>query len=236
MSASSQTDVFAEVWERTVSHKLDTAAGLDIPRPKEPPRVSIYATRELAHADKPLLTWKPELMLRRGLDIPKTQQTLIELMTGDSLEQLEKIYQYVYAAAELEEYHEVRLEKAKSELEEWKHVAEEGRARFDDLKRTGGDYVAVAWHDALLDRAQGRVIRWAKIVAKEQQRVQRQNSEVDSLAISASEATALLKRRHEPTLKQKQDPAFEKRPSADVGWCVAVYLTARENAEMRVSA
>lgn len=238
MSASSQSDIFAEVWKRSVAHKLDTGADLDISHPKKPPRVSIFATRELAHAEKPFLTWKPELMLchKSVPDVPKIRQTLVDLIPGDNFEQLEKVYQYEYAAAELEEYHEVRLEKAKTQLEEWKHIADDCRVRFDSLNKTGGDYVAVAWHEAILDRAQGRVIRWTKIVAQEQEEVQRQKSKVDELNTSASEAIALFKQRHdEPTLKQRQEPAFEQRSSADVGWCASVYLFARENPEIRVS-
>lgn len=231
MSAS--RDLFAEAWRRSVAHKLDTGTGLNIPRPKQPPRVSIFATHELSHADKPLLTWKPELMLRRGLvpDVRRIKQTLVNLMHEDSLEQLERVYQYTYAVAELEEYHEVRLAKANTEFEEWKHVADDGRVRLDALERTGGDYVAAAWHEALLDRAQGRVILWANIVAREQKRVQQQKTRIDRLATSASEAVALLKQRKESILEQ----GYELGPEADVGWFLMVYLTARENGEMKVS-
>ncbi|KAG9907244.1 hypothetical protein KCU98_g890, partial [Aureobasidium melanogenum] len=227
MSASSQPDAFAEAWKRSVRHKLDAGTGLDIPHPRKPPGVSIFATHELAHANKTYLTWKPEHMLWRvsGPDLPKMQQTLIDLMPEDNFEQLEKVYQYLYAVAELEEYHKVRLAEAITQLEEWKHVAKDARARPDALKKTGGDYVAVAWHDAILDKVQGRVILWADIVAQEQKGVRRQESKVDKLEASASEAMDLLKQRREPTLEQ--------RSSTDVGWCVTVYLTARENAEIK---
>ncbi|KAK6003978.1 hypothetical protein QM012_008828 [Aureobasidium pullulans] len=229
MSAASQTDVFADVWRKSVNHKFNTGTGLNIPRPKDAPRVSIFATHELAHADKPFLTWKPELMLyrRSAPDVRRMQQTLVTLLPGDNFEQLEKIYQYEYAVAELKEYHEVRLAKANTELEEWRHVAEEGGARFDALRKRGGDYAAVAWHDALLDRAQGRVVLWADIVAQEQKRVQQQKTRVDELYISAYEAVALL--------KQRKESMPEQGRNADEAWFAAVYLTARENAEISVS-
>ncbi|KAG9862684.1 hypothetical protein KCU63_g5647, partial [Aureobasidium melanogenum] len=206
MSASSQPDAFAEVWKRSVTHKLDTGTVLNIPRPKESPRASIFSTHEFAHANKSFLTWKPELMLgRRSVsDARRIKQTLVDLMHEDNFEQLEKVYQYEYAVAEQAEHWEVRLARADTEFEEWKHVAEEGRVRFNALKTTG-NYVAVAWHEALLDRAQGRVFLWA-----------------------ASEAVALLEQRKESILEQ----GHEQEPKADVGWFMMAYLTARENAEI----
>ncbi|KAG9569963.1 hypothetical protein KCU71_g1709, partial [Aureobasidium melanogenum] len=231
MSASSQPDAFAEAWKRSVTHKLDTGTGLNIPRPKEPPRISIFSTHEFAHANKPFLTWKPELMLgRRSVsDARKIKQTLVDLMHEDNFEQLEKVYQYEYAVAEQAEHWEVRLARANTEFEEWKHVAEEGRVRFNALKTTG-DYVAVAWHEALLDRAQGRVILWAGIVAREKRRVRRQKTKVAELLVSASEAVALLKQRKESILEQ----GHEQEPKADAGWFMMAYLTARENAEIEI--
>lgn len=90
MSASSQTDAFAEAWKRSVTHNFKTGAGLDIPHPESPPKVSIFATHELVHADKPFLTWEPELMLWRNQvpDVPKIRQTLIDLIPDDNFEQL----------------------------------------------------------------------------------------------------------------------------------------------------
>ncbi|KAH0359965.1 hypothetical protein KCU65_g9681, partial [Aureobasidium melanogenum] len=224
MSAS--RDHFAEAW-KSVDHKLNTGTRLNMPRPKVPPKVSIYATHEFVHTNKPFLTWKPELVLwgRSKPDIPEVQQTLVELIPEDNFEQLEKIYQHLYAVAELEEHHKARLAKANTELEEWKHVAEDCRARLAESMKKDGDYAAVAWHEAILDRAQGRVIHWGKIVAREQRRVQQQESRVDELETPYLEAMDVLEQSREPTLDQ--------RPSTDVHWCVMVYLTVREDAEIK---
>ena len=233
MSASTQTDALAEAWKRSVTQKFNTGAGLDIPHPNKPPRVSIYATHELARSNKSFLTWKPEL---RIWGVPSIKRTLIDLMSGDNFEQLDKVYQYEYAVAELAEHWEVRLEKAKTELEEWKHVAKEGRTRFDALiKSESRDNVAVAWQDALLDRSQGRVIRWTEIVAQEQRQVQLQKTKVDELFISASKALALLEQRKESIIEQGREQRHGQGPKPDVGWFVMVYLTARENAAISVS-
>ncbi|KAG9949057.1 hypothetical protein KCU85_g4511, partial [Aureobasidium melanogenum] len=223
---SAPRDHFAEAWKRNLTHKLNTGTRLDMPRPEEPPKVSIYATHEFAHTNKPFLTWNPALMLwrRSKPDIPEVQQTLIDLMPEDNFEQLEKIYQHLYAVAELEEHHKTRLAKAITELEEWKHVAEDCRARFHEAKK-GGAYFAVAWHEAILDQVQGRVILWGKIVAREQKGVRRQQSKVDRLETPYLEAMDVLEQSCKPTLDQ--------RPSTDVIWCVMVYLTAREDAEIK---
>ncbi|KAG9527378.1 hypothetical protein KCU93_g5277, partial [Aureobasidium melanogenum] len=232
MSSSSQTDVFAEVWKKRVTHKLDTGTGLNLPRPKEPPRISIFSTHEFARANKPFLTWKPDHMLgRRSVsDARRIKQTLVDLMHEDNFEQLEKIYQYEYAVAEQAEHWEVRLARANTEFKEWEHVAEEGRVAFNAVKTTG-NYVAVAWHEALLDRAQGRVILWGGIVAREKRWVRRQKAKVAELLVSASEAVTLLEQRRESILEQGR----EQEPKPDVAWFTMAYLTARENAEIEVS-
>lgn len=232
MPSSSQNDAFAEVWKRSVTHKLDTGTGLHIPRPTEPPRISIFSTHEFAHANKPFLTWNPELMLgRRSVShARRIKQTLVDLTREDNFEQLEKVYQYEYAVAEQAEHWEVRLTRANAEFKEWKHVAEEGRVRLNALETTS-NYVAVAWHEALLDRAQGRVILWDGIVAREKRRVRRQKARVAELFVSASEAVALLEQRKESILEQ----GHEQEPKADVAWFTMAYLTARENVEIEVS-
>ncbi|KAG9569889.1 hypothetical protein KCU71_g1816, partial [Aureobasidium melanogenum] len=231
MSSSSQTDAFAKVWKEKVTHKLDTGTGLNIPRPKEPPRLSVFSTHEFARANKPFLTWKPDHMLgRRSVsDARRIKQTLVDLMHEDNFEQLEKVYQYEYAVAEQAEHWEVRLARANTEFEEWKHVAEEGRVCFNAVKTTG-NYVAVAWHEALLDRAQGRVILWAGIVAREERQVRRQKAKVAELLVSASEAVALLEQRKESILEQ----GHEQEPKPDVAWFTMAYLTARENAKIKI--
>ncbi|KAH0395175.1 hypothetical protein KCU89_g10602, partial [Aureobasidium melanogenum] len=162
-------------------------------------------------------------------DARRIKQTLVDLMHEDNFEQLEKVYQYEYAVAEQAEHWEVRLARANTEFEEWKHVAEEGRVCFNAVKTTG-NYVAVAWHEALLDRAQGRVILWAGIVAREERQVRRQKAKVAELLVSASEAVALLEQRKESILEQ----GHEQEPKPDVAWFTMAYLTARENAKIKI--
>ncbi|KAG9732696.1 hypothetical protein KCU73_g11253, partial [Aureobasidium melanogenum] len=162
-------------------------------------------------------------------DARRIKQTLVDLMHEDNFEQLEKIYQYEYAVAEQAEHWEVRLARANTEFKEWEHVAEEGRVRFNAVKTTG-NYVAVAWHEALLDRAQGRVILWGGIVAREKIWVRRQKAKVAELLVSASEAVTLLEQRRESILEQGR----EQEPKPDVAWFTMAYLTARENAEIEI--
>lgn len=139
-------------------------------------------------------------------------------MVDDTVVQLEKICQHEYACAELQEYWEVRLERVKGQWEEWKHVAAKAS---DDLAaaKDGGEEVAVAMQYAVLDRAQGRIIYWAKVVAQEEKKFQHQETRLRDLARPAVEAIVLL----------------EKTLNTKVGWHVLAYSVHREDASVLVS-
>jgi len=116
------------------------------------------------------------------------------------------------------EYWEVRLERVKSQWEEWKHVAAKAS---DDLAaaKDGGEEVAIAMQYAVLDRAQGRIIHWAKVVAQEEKKFQHQEARLRKLVRPAIEAIELL----------------EKRLNTKVGWHVLAYSVHREDASVLVS-
>jgi hypothetical protein len=139
-------------------------------------------------------------------------------MVDDTVVQMEKIYQHDYASAELQEYWKVRLERVKGQWEEWKHVAAKASDELAAMKDGGGE-VAVAMQYTVLDRAQGRIIRWAKVVAQEERNFQQQETRLRELARPAKEATVLLEERH----------------GMKVAWLVLAYGVTREDANLLVS-
>lgn len=220
MSAPTMPEIFDKVWKEFIKDKDVTENGVSVPRPEGPPKVSFSALPEGPQLDGPVLTWDPERMLSgfKPHDPRVINDILIGLVPDDNMEQLEKIYQHEYANAMLHEYWNVRLERVKGQWEEWKHVAAKAN---EDLTAAefGDDEVATAMQYALLDRAEGRVVHWSKVVAQEEARVQRQEVRLRELARPALEAIVLLERRHE----------------ANVGWFVVAYSATREDASVSVS-
>ena len=220
MSAPETPDIFEKVWKEFIKDKVETENGITVPRPQGPPKVSLSALPGGPHLDGPTLTWTPERMLS-GFRLPDPRiinDILIDLVPGDNMEQLENIYKHEYASAELDEYWKVRLDKVKGQWEEWKHVAAMAR---DDLTaaESDGNEVAVAMQYAILDRAQGRVIHWSKVVAQEETRYQQQEARLRDLGRPCMEAVNLLGERHK----------------ANVGWLLLAYSAAREDARVLVS-
>jgi hypothetical protein len=220
MSTPTQLDIFEKVWKDFIKDKPDLDNGITIPRPSGPPKVSLSALPGGPHLDGPILTWSPERLLStfRLPDPRINNDILIDLVVDDNMEQLEKIWQHEYASAELVEYWKVREEKVKGQWEEWKHVAAKASDDFAAAKEDGEE-VAVAMQYAILDRAQGRIIHWAKAVAKEEDNVQQQEVKLRELARPAMEAIVLLGQRFE----------------INVGWPVLAYSTIREDAKVSVS-
>ncbi|KEQ76991.1 hypothetical protein M436DRAFT_78719 [Aureobasidium namibiae CBS 147.97] len=176
MSAPTMPENFDKVWKELIKDKSVTENGVSVPRPEGPPKVSFSALPGDPQLDGPVLTWNSERMLsgHRPHDPRIINDILISLVPDDNMEQLEKIYQHEYANAMLQEYWKVRSERVKGQWEEWKHVA--AKAGVDlAAAESGNDGVATAMQYAILDRAQGRVIHWSKVVAQEEARVQREN-------------------------------------------------------------
>lgn len=219
MSAPTMPDIFEKVWKEFIKDKVKTEDGVSVPRPEGPPKVSFSALPGGPQLDGPVLTWKSERMLsgHRPHDPRIINDILISLVPDDNMEQLEKIYQHEYANAMMHEYWNVRLESVKVQWEEWKHVAAKAGEDLAAVE-SGDDEVATAMQYAILDRAQGRVIHWSKVVAQEEARVQRQETRLTELARPALEAIVLLEKRHE----------------ANVGWFVLAYSATREDASVSV--
>lgn len=221
MSAPTMPEIFDKVWKEFIKDKNVTENGISVPRPEGPPKVSFSALPGGPQLDGPILTWDSKRMLsgHRPHDPRIINDILISLVPDDNMEQLEKIYQHEFANAMLQEYWKVRLERVKGQWEEWKHVAAKAG---EDLAaaESGNDEVATAMQYAILDRAQGRVIHWSKVVAQEEARVQREEAKLTQLARPAMEAIVLLEKRHE----------------ANVGWLILAYSATREDASVSASA
>jgi len=221
MSAPTMPEIFDKVWKEFIKDKSVTENGVSVPHPEGPPKVSFSALPGGPQLDGPILTWDSERMLsgHRPHDPRIINDILISLVPDDNMEQLEKIYQHEYANAMLQEYWKVRLERVKGQWEEWKYVAAKAG---EDLAAAGAgnDEVATAMQYAILDRAQGRVIHWSKVVAQEEARVQREEAKLTELARPAMEAIVLLEKRHE----------------ANVGWLILAYSATREDASVSASA
>jgi hypothetical protein len=214
-------DIFEKVWKDFIKDKITSENGITVPRPQGPPKVSISALPFPGkHLDGCTLTWNSERELSewRYHNPQVTNGILKDFMVDDTVVQLEKIYQHEYACAVLEECWEVRLERAKGQWEEWKHIAAKAS---DDLAaaKDGSEEVAVAMQYAVLDRAQGRIIHWAKVVAQEEKKCQHQETRLRDLARPAVEAIVLL----------------EKRFDTKVGWHILAYSVHREDASVLVS-
>jgi hypothetical protein len=220
MSVPTMPDIFEKVWKAFIEGKVQTEDGVKVPRPEGPPKVSLSALPKGPHLDGPLLTWEQERMLS-GFRLPDPRiinEILEDFVQGDSMDQVEKIYQHEYASAMLQEYWKVRLDRVQGQWEEWKRVA--GKAAEDlATAEASDDEVAVAMQYAILDRAQGRVIHWSKVVAQEQNKSQQQDVRVTELTRPVMEAITLLEERHK----------------ANVGWMILAYSAAREDASVSVS-
>jgi hypothetical protein len=221
MSAPTIPDIFEKVWKDFTKDKPTSENGITVPRPQGHPKISISSLPFPGkHLEGCTLTWGTERVLSewRYRNPEVINGILKDFMEDDTVVQLEKIYQHELACTELEEYWKVRLERAIGQWEGWKHVAAKAS---DDLAaaKEGREKVAVAMQYAVLDRAQGRIIHWAKVVAQEEKRCQRQETRLRKLARPAIEAIELL----------------EKRPDTKVGWHMLAYSVHREDASVLVS-
>jgi hypothetical protein len=213
-------DIFEKVWKDFIKDKVASENGITVPRPQGPPRVSSSALPRGQRLDSPILIWNIEHALSewRHHSPHIIDGILKDFMVDDTVVQLEKMYKHEYASAELQEYWKVRLERVKGQWEEWKHVAAKASDHLAAIK-DGGEEVAVAMQYAILDRAQGRIIHWAKVVAQEERNFQQQETRLFELARSAKEATELLEERH----------------GMKVAWLVLAYGVTREDANLLAS-
>jgi hypothetical protein len=115
MSAPTMPDIFEKVWKEFIKDKITSENGITVPRPQDPPEVSLSALPGGKHLDGCILTWGSERALSEWrYHSPQVINGILKnFMVDDTVVQLEKIYQHEYACAELQEYWEVRLERSK---------------------------------------------------------------------------------------------------------------------------
>ncbi|THW78792.1 hypothetical protein D6D19_01693 [Aureobasidium pullulans] len=91
---------------------------------------------------------------------------------------------------------------------------------FEQLEKwykEGEDEVAAAMHDAILDRAQGRLVHWRPIVERERTEVQRRERKIRVWEQPALDAQDLLSKRHGPL---------------DVRWILVLYIKIRQHSSV----
>ena len=214
-SLSNDEDSFKKFFMDNVKKEPDVIL---TPKPRGPPSISVGAVPGLPFADLPAVTWMAERKARPGV-LPTqslSTTTLEKILPDDNFEQLEKWYKYERVKAELEECYRPRLVAAEAEFEKWRHMTEHTAADVA-ATREGEDEVAAAMHDAILDRAQGRVVHWRPIVERERTEVQRRESKIRVWEQPALDAQDLLSKKHGPL---------------DVRWILVLYIKIRQHSSV----
>lgn len=105
---------------------------------------------------------------------------------------------------------------AEAEFEKWRHMTEHTAADVA-ATREGDDEVAAAMHDAILDRAQGRLVHWRPFVERERTEVQRRERKIRVWKQPALDAQDLLSKRRGPL---------------DVRWILVLYIKIRQHSSV----
>lgn len=158
-------------WARLTAH-IETSTGIRVPVLRRKPRASIAASSPSPNPTAiPCLTWQasPMLPVEARPDVASLSTVSLQL-----LEELEKLYSYEVARAKMVERDSVRLRAAAAEGGYWSAQVHHTEAALEAVEV--GDAFAIAWHDSLLDLAQGREARWSDVARRELIRIGRKEN------------------------------------------------------------